>query len=65
MKYRDRVDRAIMRFNQVTQNTVIYDPTKHSTHKDLIDLVDQFLLFQIYQTYTKYDSARIKCLSGN
>ena len=44
MKYRNHVDNAIIRFNTVTQHKVTYDPTKHSTHKELIDLIDQFLL---------------------
>ena len=41
IKYRDRINNAIPRFNLVTKHKVTYDPTKHSTHKDLIDLVDQ------------------------
>ena len=49
----------------MTKHKVKYDPTKHLTHKDLIDLVDQALLFQFFEKYTKYDSARIKSLSGN
>ena len=41
IKYRDRVENSIIRFNKVAKHTVTYDPTKHCTHKDLIQLVDQ------------------------
>ena len=43
----------------------MYDPTKHTTHRDLIGLVDKYLKFEYYQDHTKNDSARLKCLSGN
>ena len=50
--------------SQNQQNSVKFELYLSNTI-DLIDLVDQALLSQFYDNHTKYDSARIKSLSGN
>ena len=65
VKYRDRVGSAILRFNTKAKHKVQYDPTKRTTHRDLIRLVVQFLLTEFYNGHTIYDSARLKCTSSN
>ena len=42
--YFDRVDQIKMEFTNVTENTVQYDPTQHTTHRDLINLMDHYFL---------------------
>ena len=63
--YHDRVKQAILRFTDVTENMVQYDPMKHRSHRQLVDLVDLYLLRKFYQDNSIMDSARLKCLSNN
>ena len=37
----------------VTENTVQYDPTQHTTHRDLINLMDHYFLTKFYTLETK------------
>ena len=65
MKYFDRIDQILTNFKNVTENKVVYDPTKHKTHRDLIGLIDSYLLFKYYENYNQFNSARLKSLSTN
>ena len=63
--YFDRVEQILLEFTNVTENTVQYDPTQHTTHRDLITLMDHYFLTKYYKNCDKYNSARLKSQSTN